>query len=343
MGVALPAAIARPQSTRPPEMGKLFGAVGQIVASDDGRPAGRRIEGSGIILTEDGVVVTSYHVVQGLVHGGRILFNPADPARVDFPLDPAKMLRLQFIRADLQGDLALFRIAGNTDGSALRPGVRFPWLSLGSFNEVKLLDSVYVIGFPEVGGETLTVVEGRVAGKDAVHEWIKVDASLSRGFSGGAVVNERGQLIGIATELHADVQEVEPGKEGTANMKVLYGIMNWIRPTQVLERLLKSASRSEMPPPKSTAMGLIEGRITSSQGMPVTGALVGLLKEGSQLATVENLISYARTDATGAFQLKTIPGKYTLRIVARGFEPQLEPMEVKRGSKKMLVVLRIKP
>jgi hypothetical protein len=334
------------QDASRPQLDKLIGAVGQVVVLAGDASRNLRVEGSGVIIAPEGLVVTSYHVVQGRGPQGvrgvssEVFFNPADPSRVDFPLEPRKMLRLQFIRAELQRDLALFRIGNYVDGRSLPSGNQFPWLRMGSFDEVKILDPVFAIGFPEVGGETLTVVEGKVAGKDAVNDWIKVDASLSRGYSGGAIVNSRGELIGIATEIRADVQQVEPEKVGVPNVKVLYGIMNWVRPSRVVERLLKPTGPVIGTPAISTGTELIAGRVASSQGQPVAGALVGLLKAESRIATIDNLLSYARTDNAGEFKIRIVPGRYTLRIVAPGYEPKLQGVELKHGEKTLRITLK---
>ncbi|HEV2992582.1 MAG TPA: trypsin-like peptidase domain-containing protein [Candidatus Angelobacter sp.] len=331
-----------------PSLDRLAGAVGQIVVPSQDQY--QRTQGSGVIVDPEGLVVTSYHVVQRSgtrAHAGvsnDVFFNPADPTRTDFPLDTKKMFRLQFVRAELQADLALFRIAKYADGRALGAGQKFPWLHLSSFEAVRILDPVFVMGFPQVGGDTLTVVEGKVAGKDAAHEWIKVDASLSRGYSGGAVINSIGDLVGIATEIRADVEEIDSERKGDPNVRVLYGIMNWVRPSSVLGRLLGSS-----PPPSARSAGsfldaaLIGGRVTSSGGKPVIGALVGLLKQGSQLASTENLISYARTDTAGQFQIRTAPGKYTLRIAAQGYAPKLEAVELKQAPKTLQITLNGTP
>ncbi|HEV3037090.1 MAG TPA: trypsin-like peptidase domain-containing protein [Candidatus Angelobacter sp.] len=330
-----------------PVLDRLVGAVGQIVVPSQEQD--RRVQGSGVIVGPEGLVVTSYHVVQGLdsrIHAGvssDVFFNPTDPSRTDFPLDAKKMFRLQFVRAEFQADLVLFRIAKYADGRSLPAGQKFPWLRLGNFEAIKILDPVFVMGFPQIGGDTLTVVEGKVAGKDAAHEWIKVDASLSRGYSGGAVINSSGELLGIATEIRADVEELDPERKGSPSVKVLYGIMNWVRPSSVLGRLMKIPAQVPRTVDSSLNAAVIGGRITSSQGKPVIGALVGLLKEGSQLASAENLISYARTDTAGQFQIRTAPGKYTLRIAARGFEPRLEAVELKQIPKTLQITLNGMP
>jgi hypothetical protein len=65
-------------------------------------------------------------------------------------------------------------------------------------------DSLVIGGFPGVGGDTLTVTTGTVAGFELGDLLIKVDAAIFHGNSGGAALDSRGRLIGIPTSIAAD-------------------------------------------------------------------------------------------------------------------------------------------
>ena len=81
-----------------------------------------------------------------------------------------------------------------------------PAIEIADSRSVRELDDLAIIGYPEKGGSTVTVNLGTVEGKDILENWIKTDARLIHGNSGGAAVNSRGKLIGIPTKVVVDRQ-----------------------------------------------------------------------------------------------------------------------------------------
>jgi S1-C subfamily serine protease len=324
---ALCAARAAEQSSSPDNaaLEKIVTAVGQVIATG-GESADTK--GSGVVVSRDGLVITCNHVLGNAGRSGRILFAPVDEDRLFRPQDPKTMLQLQLVRALPEYDLALLRIRGYADGRPLAKEQRFESLRIGRSDDLHLLESVYVIGFPRVGGQTVTVIEGHVAGKDLANQWLKLDAAISRGYSGGAVVNRRGELIGVPTEIRADIEDLRDDPAAGGEARVLYGLMSWVRPSEMVTRLLASPRTAELAPEPAAASGLIEGTVLSGEGKPLAGALVGLLKAGSELATPDNLVSYARTGADGAFTLRTIPGAYVLRTRCSGYRTNTREVNV---------------
>lgn len=65
----------------------------------------------------------------------------------------------------------------------------------------KVGEEIFIIGFPNIGGSSITISKGIVSGftKDRGVSWIKTDASVSGGNSGGAAVNGKGELVGVPT------------------------------------------------------------------------------------------------------------------------------------------------
>lgn len=140
-------------------------------------------QGSGFIISNYGYIMTNHHVVEG-----------AEMVMICF-------FEEKFSNASCQGiaeisasqedlDLALLRL---TDPSLVSSSV---WFS--DSNNLDFGDSVYVLGYPDHGGSSLTLTTGQVTGFQG-QEIIKTDAQLSSGNSGGAVFDEQGNVIGVAT------------------------------------------------------------------------------------------------------------------------------------------------
>jgi hypothetical protein len=81
-------------------------------------------------------------------------------------------------------------------------------IPIGDSDEVTIGDEVIILGYPSVGGDTITLTYGRVSGFTAnptlgSHAWIKTDATILGGNSGGLAANSAGELIGVPTQLGA--------------------------------------------------------------------------------------------------------------------------------------------
>ena len=77
-------------------------------------------------------------------------------------------------------------------------------MTLGDSDSVEIGDSLQILGYPGIGGETITFTEGAVSGftSDRSVEgraWIKTDATIAGGNSGGMAANALGELIGVPT------------------------------------------------------------------------------------------------------------------------------------------------
>ena len=147
----------------------------------------QRASGSGVIISDDGYIVTNNHVVQN-----------ADEITVT--LNNKKTFKAKVIGTDPSYDLAVIKI----DATAL------PYLVYGNSDDVKIGQWVLAIGYP-LNLET-TVTAGIVSAKarslglnkdksgnsaGAVESFIQTDAAVNMGNSGGALVNTDGRLIGV--------------------------------------------------------------------------------------------------------------------------------------------------
>jgi serine protease Do len=141
--------------------------------------------GSGVIVRADGYILTNHHVVDG-----------ADSVAVE--LTDGRSFKAKVIGSDAPSDLAVVKI----DGSNLKT------LALGNSDGVRTGDVVLAVGNPLGVGQTVTMgivsAKGRAtggAGDGSFEDFIQTDAPINRGNSGGALVNTRGELIGINSQI----------------------------------------------------------------------------------------------------------------------------------------------
>jgi putative serine protease PepD len=163
--------------------------------------------GSGSLLTPAGYILTNFHVIGDVDKGeyynqdGRafIGLNWSDPEGT-----PNTFYQAEIAQADQDLDLALLHVIATKDGGALPAGLKFPTLPVGDSDTVNIGDELVAIGFPGLGGETVTLTRGTVSGfltdeAGRSRGWIKTDAEINPGNSGGMAINDRGELIGVPT------------------------------------------------------------------------------------------------------------------------------------------------
>ena len=140
--------------------------------------------GSGVIVREDGYILTDHHVIDG-----------ADQIEVD--LNDHRSLPAQIVGSDPQSDLAVLKVNAS----------RLPVLPLGNSDQTRVGDVVLAIGNPLGIGQTVTMgiisAKGRQTGlsNGSFEDFLQTDAPINRGNSGGALVNTNGELIGINSQI----------------------------------------------------------------------------------------------------------------------------------------------
>ena len=142
--------------------------------------------GSGVVVTTDGYILTNHHVVDG-----------ADDINVEFT--DGRSLKAKLVGSDKPSDLAVLKVSG--DGNAYRA------LALGNSEGVKVGDVVLAVGNPLGVGQTVTMgiisAKGRSTsvGDGSYEDFLQTDAPINHGNSGGALINTKGELIGINSQI----------------------------------------------------------------------------------------------------------------------------------------------
>jgi serine protease Do len=139
--------------------------------------------GSGVIVSGDGYILTNNHVIDG-----------ADEVKVD--LTDGRTLSAKVVGTDKPSDLALLKV----NDSNLHP------LALGNSDAVEVGDVVLAVGNPLNLGQTVTM--GIISAKgrstrvgDGYEDFLQTDAPINHGNSGGALVNTKGELVGINSQI----------------------------------------------------------------------------------------------------------------------------------------------
>lgn len=166
--------------------------------------------GSGTILSKDGVILTNCHVADPAAMGASQEESP-DALVVELveseDRPPVATYTAKLLASDGTLDLAVIKIDKKMDGSTVNPAaLSLPYVTIGNSDEVKFGDPVFIFGFPGIGGQTITYTSGSVSGFDSMtpignRAWMKTDATIAGGNSGGLAANARAEIIGIPTRL----------------------------------------------------------------------------------------------------------------------------------------------
>lgn len=153
-----------------------------------GQPRAMIGSGSGVIISPDGYIVTNNHVI-------------ANASNLEVTLNDNRNYTAKLVGTDPATDIALLKIDGKDD---------FPFIPFGDSNTTKIGEWVLAVGNPF--NLTSTVTAGIISAKSrnlnqfegSPQSFIQTDAAVNRGNSGGALVNTRGELIGINTAITSE-------------------------------------------------------------------------------------------------------------------------------------------
>uniref|UniRef100_Q021P3 Protease Do n=1 Tax=Solibacter usitatus (strain Ellin6076) TaxID=234267 RepID=Q021P3_SOLUE len=149
------------------------------------RPEVESALGSGVIVRSDGHILTNHHVIDG-----------AEDIKVD--LSTRRTYSAKVVGSDSPSDIAVLKISGGD----------LPVLQLGDSDRVRVGDVCLAVGNPLAVGESVTagIISAKGRSTDSVgggsfQDFLQTDAPINQGNSGGALVNTRGELIGINSQI----------------------------------------------------------------------------------------------------------------------------------------------
>lgn len=240
--------------------------------------------GSGVILSSEGYIVTNNHVIEG-----------AD--QIDVSLNDGRIFQASVVGTDVNTDLALLKIEGDD----------FPWIPMGNSETLQVGEWVLAVGNPFNLTSTVTagVVSAKarkigIYGRESIESFIQTDAAINRGNSGGALVNAKGELIGINAALESPTgtytgygfaipttivrKVVEDLKEFGTVQRALLGIMGG-----------DVSAMRQLEENKDKDFGTIEG-VYISEIADGGGALAAGLKIGDVIVSINGKIIKTMTE-----------------------------------------------
>jgi S1-C subfamily serine protease len=218
--------------------------------------------GSGSIISPDGYILTNAHVVLSDRYYTVKYLVVAMTVAQDAPPEPR--YRMDLLQVDQPLDIAVGRITADKDGNPIDPAsLNLPTVPLGASDTLNLGDPLTIIGYPGIGGETITLTRGEVSGftSDPAYgnrAFIKTSATIAGGNSGGLASNNQGELIGVPTQLgygggdqYIDCRVLaDTNRDGVIDDRdscvPTGGFINALRPVKLAIPLIEAAKRGEI-------------------------------------------------------------------------------------------------
>lgn len=236
-----------------------YRAVVQIVTIIDLN--GRLVEGwtgSGTIISEEGHILTNAHVVTS-----DRFFDVAElivsiTTAQDRP--PERMFLADLVQADRNLDLAVIKVRSDLSGGPANfSALGIEPVRIGQAESLQLGDPIIILGYPGIGGETITLTRGEVSGFTSQpgygnRAFIKTSATIAGGNSGGLAATLQGEIIGVPTQVGSgDIAGVivdcrplaDTNRDGVIderdNCVPTGGFINALRPVNLAQPLLDFA------------------------------------------------------------------------------------------------------
>jgi len=243
-------------------IGDVMHSVVQVVALREGFRGGMSSAwtGSGTIVHPQGVILTNCHVANPRAMG--MSSPPADRLGISITEKsdraPALSYFAECVCYDTDLDLAVVRIVADVKGRRIGK-LNLPSVALGDSDDLDLGDRISIFGYPGIGGDNVTFTSGSVSGFSgekgvrSPRAWIKTDATIAGGNSGGTAVCPNGFLVGVPTQAAAgsgitpvDARPVlDTNRDGRVDQRdtpmAIGGFINGLRPINLAIPLLEKA------------------------------------------------------------------------------------------------------
>ncbi len=228
--------------------------------------------GSGVIVSADGYILTNNHVVE-------------DASQVKVSFSDKREFTAKVIGTDKDTDVAVIKIDQQN----------LPVLPLSDSSHTQVGDVVLAIGNPFGIGQTVTMgivsATGRSMGGniERFEDFIQTDASINPGNSGGALVNTRGELVGINTAILAGETGGNQGIGFAIPVNLARNVMDQIRKSGKVTRGFIGIAPQELTPDMARAFGKADLRgVAIASVEPNTPAAKSGLQVGDVITAVNN-------------------------------------------------------
>lgn len=263
--------------------------------------------GSGVIISEDGYIVTNNHVIQGATE-------------LEVTLNNNKSYKAKLIGTDSKMDIALLKI--NADE-------KLPYSTFADSDQVKVGEWVLAVGNPYNLNSTVTagIVSAKARNLDAngIQSFIQTDAAVNPGNSGGALVNTRGELIGINTMISSPTGSYA-GYSFAVPSNITRKIIDDIMEFGGVQRGILGVEGTELSSKASTEFGIkdTEGfyinKVTKGSGAEKAG-----LRNGDIIKKLDNQKISSFAELTGYINTKR-PNDRVLVTYLRDGETKTAPV-----------------
>jgi serine protease Do len=256
--------------------------------------------GSGVIISEDGYIVTNNHVIK-------------DASEIEITLNNKKSYQAKLIGTDSKMDIALLKI--DTDE-------KLPYTAFGNSDSVKVGEWVLAVGNPYNLTSTVTAgivsAKARNLGTSGIQSFIQTDAAVNPGNSGGALVNTRGDLVGINTMI-SSMTGSYVGYSFAVPSNIARKIIEDIMEFGNVQRGILGVEGGELNAPVSKELGIKEtegfyiSRVTKNSGADKSG-----LKKGDIIIKLDNQNIATYADLSGYINTKSPNDKVDVTIIRDG-------------------------
>jgi len=274
--------------------------------------------GSGVIIRNDGYIVTNNHVIE-------------NASKISVTLNNKKTFDAKLVGTDPSTDIAVLKIeSGNL------PSVEF-----GNSDEVRVGEWVLAVGNPF--NLTSTVTAGIVSAKGRninilkgdkdknvfpIESFIQTDAAVNPGNSGGALVNTQGQLVGINTAIASNTGSYS-GYSFAVPVNIVKKVSTDLIETGVVQRAFLGVNIRDIDQTLADEL-----KLESNDGVYVAGMVEGGAAENSGLKKGDIIMSVGSVDVNNSPELQEQVGKYK--------PGEAIDIRVKRGSEQLVVPVTLR-
>ncbi len=242
--------------------------------------------GSGVVISQDGYIVTNNHVI-------------ANATQLQVTLNNNKTYDAELIGSDPNSDIALIKIEADRD---------LPYLAFGDSDNIKIGEWVLAVGNPF--NLTSTVTAGIISAKardlqmGARQSFIQTDAAVNPGNSGGALVNTNGDLVGINTAITSQTGSYV-GYSFAVPSNIAKKVVDDILEYGNVQKGILGVSTIPMNTPYAAKKGISDIDGVYIDGVEEnTGAANADLRSGDIIKQVDNIKVHKFPDLTGYLSTK---------------------------------------